>query len=68
MIFTIKTNGKVNDVKINKRKNGEISSIEIDFMPPDLWSDFEFWLDNNEKILDYAKMYIGKRNKMHFTK
>lgn len=68
MIFTIKTNGKFNDIKINKQKNGEISSIEIDFTPADLWSDFEFWLDNGEKLIDYAKMNLSKKNKMHFTK
>lgn len=68
MIFTIKTNGKFNDIKINKQKNGEISSIEIDFSPADLWSDLEFWLDNGEKLIDYAKLNLSKKNKMQFTK
>lgn len=68
MIFTIKTNGKFNKVKINKCKNGDIGAIEIDFTPPDLWSDLEFWLDDKEKVFDYAKMNISKRNKMQFTK
>ena len=68
MIFTIKTNGKFNDIKINKQKNGEISSIEIDFTPADLWSDLEFWLDNGEKLIDHAKMNLSKKNKMQFTK
>jgi hypothetical protein len=68
MVFTIKTNGKFNGIKINKQRDGDISSVEIDFAPPDLWSDFEFWLDDGEKLLDYAKMNISKRNKMQFTK
>ena len=68
MKFTIKSNGKINDIKVSKRKDGEISSIEIDFTPANLWSDLEFWLDNGEKVLDYAKMNLGKRNKMKFYK
>lgn len=73
MIFTIKTNGKFNDVKIKKAYtetgyDGEIYAIEIDFTPATFYSDFEFWLDDAEKLLDYAKMNISKRNKMQFTK
>lgn len=70
MKFTIKSNGKINDIKVSKRKDGEISSIEIDFTPADLWSDLEFWLNESEtdKFLDYAKMNLGKRNKMKFYK
>ena len=68
MKFTIKSNGKINDITVTKRKDGEISLIEIDFTPADLWSDLEFWLDDGGKFLDYAKMNLGKRNKMKFYK
>ena len=68
MKFTIKSNGKINDIKVSKRKDGEIASVEIDFTPTVLWSDLEFWLDNGEKVLDYAKMNVGKRNNMKFYK
>ena len=70
MIFTIKTNGKFNDIKINKDKQGNIRDIEIDFEPSTFWSDFEFWLNDSEKdkFLDYAKMLLSKTNKMKFYK
>jgi hypothetical protein len=70
MKFTISTNGKFNDVKINKTTNGEIHSIEIDFTPPYSWSDLEFWLHDSEtdKFLDYARMNLTVRNKMKFSK
>ena len=68
MKFTIKSNGKINDIKVSKSKDGEIASVEIDFTPADLWSDLEFWLDDGKKFLDYAKMNVGKRNKMKFYK
>ena len=83
MKITIKCNGKITSAKIDeiKRKNenigikahevnGEIHLIEFDFTPPDLWSDLEIWLNDSEsgKFLDYAKMNLSSRNKMHFTK
>ena len=70
MKITIRSNGKITDGKIIKDKNGEIYAIEFDFIPPDLWSDLEIWLNDSEteKFLDYAKMNLSKRNKMQFTK
>ena len=83
MKITIKSNGKITNTQIEelKRKNenienkahninGEIHLIEFDFTPTNLWSDLEIWLSDSEteKILDYAKMNLSKRNKMKFTK
>ncbi len=68
MKFTIKTNGTFNAIKINKDKQGNTRSIEIDYTPTVLYSDMEFWLENEEKILDYAKMRLSKTKKMQFYK
>ncbi len=70
MKITIKSNGEIATAKIHKRQDGTIYSIEFDFVPPDLWSDLEIWLNDseNDKFLDYAKMNLSKRNKMQFTK
>ena len=70
MKITLKSNGTINAVKIDKNPDGTPRCIEIDFTPPALWSDLEIWLNDSEtdKFLDYARMNIGKRNKMIFTK
>ena len=83
MKITIKSNGKITGAQIKEfeRKNefvgtktheinGEIYSIEFDFLPPDLWSDLEIWLNDSEteKVIDYAKKNLSKRNKMQFSK
>ena len=70
MKITIRSNGKITDGKIIKNANGEIYGIEFDFIPPDLWSDLEIWLNDSEtdKFIDYAKMNLSRRNKMQFTK
>lgn len=73
MKFTIKSNGTINNVKVNKtviNSKEIIHAIEVDFTPPDLWSDLEMWLNDSEtdKFLDYAKMNLSKRNKMQFSK
>lgn len=68
MKFTIKTNGTFNDIKISKDKQGNIHTIEIDYTPPNFYSDMEFWLENEEKVLDYAKMRLSKTKKMKFYK
>lgn len=70
MKITIKSNGEITNAKIHKRQDGTIYSIEFDFVPPDLWSDLEIWLNDSEskKFLDYAKMNLSKRNKMQFSK
>lgn len=82
MKLTIKSNGKITAAavkelerygdnchcKINKI-SGEIYAVEIDFIPPDIWSDLEMWLeDDSGKLCDYAKMNLSKRNKMQFSK
>lgn len=73
MKFTIKSNGIINNVEVNKTViNGKevIRGIEIDFTPPCLYSDLEFWLNDSEtdNFLDYAKMNLSKRSKMQFSK
>lgn len=71
MTFTIKSNGKITNARIIPRREGggEIYSVEIDFEPPDLFSDLEFWLeDESGKYCDHAGMNISKRNKMQFHK
>ena len=83
MKILIKSNGKINSAIIKEFErngenvgiktheiNGEIYAIEFDFTPPDLWSDLEIWLSDseNDRLLDYAKMNLSKRDKMQFTK
>lgn len=70
MKITIRSNGKITDGKIVKNANGEIRGIEFNFIPPELWSDLEIWLNDSEtdKFIDYAKMNLSRRNKMQFTK
>ena len=83
MKLTIKANEKITAAIIDKYRNaageyrgtkctkinGDIYMIEFDFMPSYLWSDLEFWLeDENGNICDYAKMNVSKRNKMQFHK
>lgn len=70
MKITIKSNGKITDGKITKYPDGTIYTIEFDFIPPDLWSDLEIWLNDSEtgKYIDYARMNLSRRNKMQFTK
>jgi hypothetical protein len=70
MKITIRSNGTINSVNIEKYPDGTARAIEFDFAPPDLWSDLEIWLNDseNDKFLDYAKMNLSKRNKMQFTK
>jgi hypothetical protein len=70
MKITIASNGIINDVKINRNADGSIYNIEFDYTPPELWSDLEIWLNDSktDKFLDYAKMNLSCRNKMHFSK
>ena len=71
MKFMIKSNGKINDCKIVKYLDDSgIECIEIDFTPSTFYSDLEFWLADSEtdKLLDYGKMVLSKRNKMKFYK
>lgn len=68
MILTIKANGKINKVKVEKTKKN-IDGIKINFDTCYAWSDLELWLeDNNGKYLDYARFNVSKRNKIKVTK
>ena len=70
MEITIASNGEITGAKIHKRADGTIYSIEFDFIPPALFSDLEIWLSDSKtnKVIDYAKMNLSRRNKMQFTK
>lgn len=71
MKLTIKANEKITSAKIIPRKSGEneIYAIEIDFDCAYLWSDLEFWLeDDSGAVTDHAAMNVSKRNKMQFHK
>lgn len=70
MKLNISTNGKFNKVEINKSPDGSIHDIEIDFDLATFFSDLEMWLYDGEanKLCDYAKMNLSKRNKMQFSK
>ena len=70
MKLQIAANNKINNVTTTKNANGDIVGLEIDFEPSYPWSDLEFWLTDSEEktFFDYAKMNVGKRNKMKFSK
>lgn len=69
MKFLIQSNGKINDVNILKNRDGSICEVAIDFTPPSLFSDLEFWLNTDDgEFIDYGKMCISRRNKMQFYK
>lgn len=70
MKLLLRANGKINEAKIEKDKDGTIYGVEIDFNPSDIWSDIEMWLNDSttDDFIDYAKMYLSKRNKMKFYK
>lgn len=71
MKLTIKANEKITNAKIIKRNNGagEIYSIEIDFDCSYLWSDLEFWLDNDDgEYKDHMCFNVSKREKMQTHK
>lgn len=70
MKLEISTNGKFNNVKVNKSKDGSIHDIQIDFDPANFFSDFEMWLRDSEtdEFYDYGKINLSKRNKMQFSK
>ena len=69
MKLLLKSNGTIHNVSVNNNKDGTIESVEIEFTPSQLYSDIEMWLDdNNEELVDYAKMNVGKKNKMIFHK
>ena len=61
----IKSNGKLNEIKTTKYKNGEIDSVEITFTESGCFADLEMWLETmDDKYLDYIKFYITKRDKI----
>lgn len=70
MKLTISSNGKLNNVKVNKSKDGSIHDIQIDFDPATFFSDLEMWLRDSktDESYDYGKMNLSKRNKMQFSK
>lgn len=82
MKLTIKANEKITAALVDKlirrgeyvgtkrtKVDGDIYMVEFEFMPSYLWSDLEFWLeDDNGEVCDYAKMNVSKRNKMQFHK
>lgn len=82
MKLSIKANEKITDALVNKiirddegihlektHVDGEIYMVEITFDRSYLWSDLEFWLeDENGHYCDHAKMNVSKRNKMQFSK
>ena len=80
MKLTIKSNGIIHTVKVEPKKiydpdnddlfreTNEVNSVEIDFTPPVLWSDFELWLEDEEgKIIDYKKINLSRRNKLQMS-
>lgn len=69
MKLTIKANNTINNVKIKKDGNNEIKAIIIDFEKSYNWSDLEIWLNSqDDKFLDYMKIYISNRDKMRACK
>nr|DAT76259.1 MAG TPA: hypothetical protein [Caudoviricetes sp.] len=61
----IRSNGKLNEVKTTKYKNGEIDSVEITFTESNFYSDLEMWLETlDNEYLDYIKFCITKRDKI----
>ena len=69
MKLTIKANNTINNVKIEKDGNDGIQAIIIDFEKSYVWSDLEMWLNSqDDKFLDYMKIYISNRDKMRAFK
>jgi hypothetical protein len=71
MKLTIKVNEKITGARITPQINGEneVYAVEIDFDCSYLWSDLEFWLeDDSGERRDHAAMNVSKRNKMQFHK
>ncbi len=80
MKLTIKSNGTIHAVNVEQKKiydpesdlpadSDEVNSVEIDFTPSQLWSDFELWLedDDGQKIIDYKKINLSRRNKLQMS-
>ena len=65
MKLTIKTNSKFNNAKIIpvNEDNNEIYSIELDFEKSDIFSDLEFWLEDENENFN-----VSKRNKLQAHK
>lgn len=71
MTITIKANNQITDARIIKRDNGsgEVYAVEIDFDQSYLYSDLEFWLDNdNGEYKDHMCLNVSKREKMQTHK
>lgn len=80
MKLTIKSNGTIHAVNVDPKKiydpessdlfivSDEVNSVEIDFTPPQLWSDFELWLEDGAgQIIDYKKINLSRRNKLQMS-
>ena len=80
MKLTIKSNGTIHAVNVEPKKiydpddenlivdSDEVNSVEIDFTPPKLWSDFELWLEDDVgQIIDYKKIKLSRRNKLQMS-
>ena len=82
MKLTIKANNKMNIATIKKlerngenvgtkttQRSGEIYSVEIDFDTAYLWSDLEFWLeDENGNYCDHMCLNVSTRKKLQAHK
>ena len=71
MTITIKANNKITDARIIKYTDGsgDVYAVEIDFDQSYLYSDLEFWLDNdNGEYKDHMCLNVSKREKMQTHK
>lgn len=68
MTITIRANNKITDVRIIQHDD-DIYGVEIDFAQSHLYSDLEFWLDNdNGEYKDHMCLNVSKRQKMQTHK
>lgn len=71
MKLTIKSNGKIHKAKTIRvsKDNKDIHSIEIDFETSDIFSDLEFWLEDEQgNYCDHLGVNVSKRNKLQAHK
>ena len=69
MKLTLAANNKFNNIKIEKRKDGTIDRVIIDFDCCYAYSDLEGWLtDEKDNYLDRICLNVSKRNKLQAHK
>jgi hypothetical protein len=77
MKITIKANNKITDAKITKYKDvarhpenvDGVYMIEFEFEKADIWSDLEFWMDDeNGNYCDHITLNVTKKKKLQFHK